>query len=159
MSGATVFICGISHRHLIITASLHNYSQQNTVKLPTSTRRRNPVPEFIVPIFVLLGRNLNLDETSKVIQNLSYIHVIVVRKSKSVLLFFQPAMWVKVVDLFLNSKDINTNIKAASDRSQIHLAPASIASSTRKRWFSFFKSCARSRCILFWFWSSAWVGF
>lgn len=63
MSGATVFICGISHRHLIITASLHNYSQQNTVKLPTSTRRRNPVPEFIVPIFVLLGRNLNLDET------------------------------------------------------------------------------------------------
>lgn len=40
---------------------------------------------------------------------------------------------MKVVDLFLNSKDINTNIKAASDRSQIHLAPAFIASSARRK--------------------------
>lgn len=36
---------------------------------------------------------------------------------------------MSAVDLFLNSKDINTNIKSASHRSQTHLAHASDASS------------------------------
>ena len=62
MSRAMVFICGISNRHPIITASLHTYSQQNTVKLPTSTRRRNQAPEFTVLVFESFGRKVNLDE-------------------------------------------------------------------------------------------------
>ena len=38
------------------------YSQQNTVKLPTSTRRRNQAPEFTVLVFESFGRKVNLDE-------------------------------------------------------------------------------------------------
>lgn len=65
MSRAVVFICGISNRHLIITASLHTYSQQYTVKIPTSTRRRNQVPDFATLIFASFGRYLNLIKVPK----------------------------------------------------------------------------------------------
>lgn len=63
----------------------------------------------------------------------------VVRKPKPLLLFFHPATWVKVVDLFLSLGDINTNIKAARDRSQIHLARAFTASSPRAKMMFIFQ--------------------
>ena len=62
-----------------------------------------------------------------------------VRKPKPRLLLFHPAMWVNVVDLFLSSTDINTNIKVARDRSQIHLAHTFVASRTRAKMIFIFQ--------------------
>lgn len=46
---------------------------------------------------------------------------------------------MNVVDLFLSTTDINTNIKVAHDRSQIHLAHTFVASSTRAKMIFIFQ--------------------
>ena len=111
---AEVFICRISTQHLI-RPNFFSYSQQNTVKFSTSAPRRNPVPKFFIPIFLIVCIKLYFRRDPgmryRVIQELPHIYVIVLRKSMSFLLFFQPAIceWT-----LLTFSWNHTNIKISS---------------------------------------------